>query len=58
MSTAENPGIAMASGVNYDDCNYRFLNMTWQNFKDETSFPRVRDSNIGMWCTIQWGTDL
>ena len=48
----------MASGVNYDDCNYRFLNMTWQNFKDETSFPRVRDSNIGMWCTIQWGTDL
>lgn len=53
VETPDNPGAATATGSNEDNCFDRLWGMTWQNFKDAT-FPRLRDGNIGIYCSVEW----
>ena len=48
-----NPVAAMATGTNQNNCTSRLYGMTWQNFKT-TSYPRLRDGDIGYMCWIYW----
>jgi hypothetical protein len=49
--------IAAASGTNCDNSAYRKNNMRWNNFDNNTNFPRIRDNSIGCYSSSRW-TDL
>jgi hypothetical protein len=47
--TGNTPAI-MASGTSSTNCSSRRNNMTWSNYKNDTTYPRLRDSSVTNLC--------